>query len=104
MARWTEPLTKERIEELVKANEKNGPITMMDGPIGPMVKVECTTEASGSYRGTIFYCGGGDPFSWLKEDQFVAEYPDWFIPHKMPAPEFDLDDMELAEIIMEELK
>lgn len=105
MAYWVNPLTPERVNVLILANEKNGDVSTMAGPIGPMIKVACTKINSTEYSGKSFYCGGdSENYSWLEEGEFYREYPEFSPYPKMPEPEFDLDDMELAEIIMEELK
>lgn len=108
MSHWTSPLTQSQVETYCRAHEHNGPCTVIDGPIGPMVRVHCLLNTDPSYHNKIYYCGGDcTGFIWLLEDQFLQMYPDFSYKigvEFLPEPEFDLDDMELAEIIMEELK
>jgi hypothetical protein len=98
---WTVPLTQSEIDNLLTVNQRNGPMEIVDGPIGPMVILRLT---HGQFSGTIFYCGG-NCYEWLEEARFFSLYPQYKHSHQyMTAPEFDLDDMELAEMLIEEMK
>jgi len=97
---WIKPLTQEQIQNLIKANRANGPCKITNGPIGPMVVHDVIV---GLYRGRT-YCCGGDTNAWTSYGNFIKNYPDWNKPSSLLDPEFNLEDIESAEIIMQELK
>lgn len=104
--KWQTPLAEGQVKALVSGNTQNGLVEVIyDGPIGSMVVVHCTEAACGSAKGKIFYHGGDydKGQGWIEESIFLLLYPDFKQGRRvMPDPEFDLDDMELAEIIIEE--
>jgi hypothetical protein len=82
------------------------------------VRHDCRWEDQRGFIGTVVSLD--DDQIWVDVDSYSIEGTRYREPrffyleneidvidgghHKMLAPEFDLDDMELAEIIMEELK
>lgn len=99
--RYTRPLTPDDVA-----------IVIREGVLDPAWKY-CIEEywfgpkivARNRKHNLTYICGGYGPNEdgeekrvWLQPDQFDTP------SQRMSDPEFDLDDMELAEIIMEELK
>lgn len=98
---WTIPLTDLQVRRLVNSNNSTGIVEIFpDGPIGTLVVCKCIT---GPHAGETYYCGGNASM-WLTRTEYERFHPPLVVLQRMPEPEFDLDDMELAEIIMEELK
>lgn len=98
--RWAKPLTLEQVDVAVHINTRNGnKVELMQGfAFGPLVRVTDTKT------GNKYYCGG-DAWGWKLEKYFFQAYPEiapW--TPVMADPEFDLDDMELAEIMIAEME
>lgn len=93
--KWINPLTDNQILTLIDGNKDSCDTKVVDGPIGLMVVAR--------YLGKTFYCGGD--FYWLEQNEFFLLYPDFEEEGSriMADPEFDLDEMELAEILIDEL-
>lgn len=104
--RWTTPLSLKDVEDGVKNNSVHrlNVVELVKGfEFGPLIVVHNTKSD------TKYYCGGhirpNHPWAWKKEPAFFEAYPEMAPPRPtMVDPMFDLEDMELAEIIMEELK
>lgn len=103
--RWTTPLSLDDVADGVKNNKsnKNNIVELVSGfEFGPLIKVHDTKTDK------IYYCGGHGGiyrWAWKLEPAFFEAYPEMAPPRPtMTDPMFDLEDMELAEIIMEELK
>ncbi len=97
---WIKPLTQKQVQDLIQVNRPNGPCKITYGPIGPMIVHDVII---GLLKGQTFCCGG-DISAWISYDNFIKNYPDWNNKSSLFDPEFDLEDIELAEIIMQELK
>lgn len=99
--RWTKPLSLDDTADGIKNNkaQKHNVVELVPGfEFGPLIKVHDTQS------GKKYYCGG-HLWAWKLEPAFFEAYPEMAPPRPtMTDPMFDLEDMELAEIIMEELK
>lgn len=103
--RWKRPLTLDEVATATKTNfsNKNNIVELIKGfDLGPLLKATDTTS------GNKYYCGGhlgNERWAWKREPAFFEAYPE-MAPSRptMVDPMFDLEDMELAEIIMDELK
>lgn len=102
---WGHPLTEEGIKKLYVINTPTCHLERFDLGIGVLIKATLKQGSTGA--GEIYYCAGnGGDGEWFSESRFKNANPTWS-GHGfefLPAPEFDLDDMELAEILMEEMK
>lgn len=104
--RWTTPLSLEDVADGVKNNSfyKHNVVELVPGFFfGPLIKVHDT------HSDTKYYCGGhirpNHPWAWKKEQAFFEAYPEMAPPRPiMTDPMFDLEDMELAEILIDEMK
>lgn len=99
--RWAKPLTLEQLDIAIRhnSNNKTNTVELIQGfALGPLIKVTDTLT------GNKYYCGG-DAWGWKLEPYFFQAYPEMVPPNPtMMDPEFDLDEMELAEIMIAEME
>ncbi len=96
---WSEPLTKGMLDHLTQVNTPTCDLTFIECDFGTLVKAALKERNQ-----EVYYCGG-DNVDWVTEDRFLEKNPEFGLGMMTRSPpEFDLDDMELAEILMEEMK
>ena len=100
--RWTKPLTELHIKALRQSNNQNGPMKVIDGPVGPMIRLVCSLNMNPDYHNQVYYCGG-DEYVWMREDIFFENYPEFDTNPKMVV-DMELDEIHQAEEIMEGMK
>jgi hypothetical protein len=97
---WTTPLRESDIVLLRKSNESNGPCELMDGPIGPMLKLVCIRNPNPAYHNKVYYCGG-DTHVWMEQNVFLETYPEYDTKPKMVVSDMELDEIHAAQELME---
>jgi hypothetical protein len=102
---WVTPLKNpDDVRMLETSNVGNGTCVLMDGPIGPMLKLVCTLNTNPTYHNKVFYCGGRhrNGTYWYREDEFLRHYPEFDSRPRMVV-DMELEEIERAEEILEEL-